>query len=457
MKAWEGRFRGKTHPLMERFSASIDTDRLLYEYDIEGSTAHAEMLQRIGILTEKEKRAILKGLEEIKEEIAHGRFTFSPEKEDIHMHIEARLMEKIGDIGGKLHTGRSRNDQVCLAMKMFLRKELGDIDRGLHGLLASLVKKAEKEKRTLMPGYTHLQRAQVIPFSHFLMAYYQMLKRDREKMGYMKQWCDIMPLGSGALAGSTIPLDREYVRKRLGFKKVSENSIDSVSERDFVADALYIMALIMVHLSRLSEDLILFATEEFSFVSLPDAVCTGSSLMPHKKNPDALELIRGKTARVTGDLVSLLSLLKGLPLAYNRDLQEDKGLLFHAIQTVKESLGIMVLCIDGMTVHREHMEKAVNESYMPAVEMAEYLTLRGMPFRKAHILVGNMVRFCEERKQPLWNMSLKEMKKFSPLFEKDVFTYIEPRAILENRKTKGAASYGEVEKAINAEKKYLNS
>jgi argininosuccinate lyase len=455
MKAWEGRFTGKANPLMEKFSASIDTDRFLYEYDIEGSKAHAEMLKSIGILTEREKRLILKALDEIKVEIAGGKFPFSPEKEDIHMHIEARLIEKIGETGGKLHTGRSRNDQVSLDMRMFLKKEFEEIDKQILALLRTFLNKAEAEKRTIMPGYTHLQRAQVITLSHFLMAYYHMLKRDREKMSNLKKWCDVMPLGSGALAGSTIPLDREYVRRRLGFTKVSENSIDSVSERDFVLDALYLMSLIMVHLSRLSEDLILFATEEFSFISLPDEMCTGSSLMPHKKNPDALELIRGKASRVMGDLFSLLSLLKGLPLSYNRDLQEDKEPLFHGIQTVKESLSIMALCIEGIKVYRENMERAVYGSYMPAVEMAEYLALKGMPFRNAHTIVGNMVKHCENKKQSLWKMPLAQMKRFSSLFDNDIFKYIEPKAILQNRKTKGAASFREIERTINAEKRYL--
>ena len=280
-------------------------------------------------------------------------------------------------------------------MRLFLKEELGDIDSKLLKVLISLVRKAEKEKKVIMPGYTHLQRAQAVPFSHYLMAYYQMFKRDRMRLREALTRLDVLPLGSGALAGSTIPLDREFVRKKLGFTGISENSMDTVADRDFVLDSLYAAAVIMMHLSRFSEDLVLFATEEFSFISLPDELCTGSSLMPHKKNPDALELIRGKTSRVVGDLFSMFSLLKGLPLTYNRDLQEDKGPLFHAVSTVKDALSIMELCIKGMILKKEEMQRASTISFMPAVEMAEYLTAKGMPFREAHEITGKIVRECE--------------------------------------------------------------
>lgn len=457
MKAWGGRFKGKTNPLMERFSASIRFDWTLFEYDIEGSKAHAEMLKKIGILTEKEKRTIVTALDEIKREIKGGKLSFSDAMEDIHMHIEARLIEKIGDAGKKLHTGRSRNDQVSLDMRMFLKEELNNIDECLCRLLKGLIGRAEKEKRTIMPGYTHMQRAQVITFSHYLMAYYYMFKRDRERLKDIKKGVDVLPLGSGALAGSTIPLDREYVRQRLGFSKISENSIDAVSDRDFVLDAIFCFAMIMIHLSRISEDLIIFSTEEFSFVTLPDELCTGSSLMPHKKNPDGLELIRGKSSRVIGDLFSMFSMMKALPLAYNRDLQEDKEPLFHAISTAKDAISIMELCIKGMMVNKKRMEAAVYDSFMPAVEMAEYLTIKGIPFREAHGIVGKLVRGCEEKGKSLWEMKIGDIKKYSRAFGDDVFDYINPRNILKNRKTTGAASFKGVEKEINEEKIYLNS
>jgi len=457
LKAWGGRFKGKTDPLMERFSASIHFDRALYEHDIEGSKAHAEMLKKISILTEKETKDIVTALNEIKAEIKENRFIFSDAMEDIHMHIEARLIEKIGDTGKKLHTGRSRNDQVSLDMRMFLKEELGYIDKGLLRLLKTLVSKADKEKKTIMPGYTHMQKAQVITFAHYIMAYYYMLKRDRGRMGETIERINVLPLGSGAIAGSTIPLDREFVRKRLMFSRVSENSMDTVSDRDFVLDSVFSIAMIMMHLSRLAEDLIIFSTEEFSFVSLPDELCTGSSLMPQKKNPDALELLRGKTSRVIGDLFSLFSLLKGLPMTYNRDLQEDKEPMFHAINTVKDSISIAELCIKGMTVNKNGMEKAVYESFMPAVEMAEYLTLKGTPFREAHTIAGRMVKDCEEKGGFLQDMALIDMQGYSKVFGDDIFNYIDPYTILNTRKTMGGASFEEVEKEIEREKIYCNS
>lgn len=456
MKPWGGRFKGKTDPLLERFSASIDFDWALYKYDITGSKAHAEMLEKIGILTATEKRKIVGALHEIQKEIEAGTFVFLHSLEDIHMHIEARLIEKIGDAGKKLHTGRSRNDQVSLDMRLFLKDELNNIDAKLLSVLKSLVQKAEKEKKVIMPGYTHLQKAQAVPFSHYLMAYYQMFKRDRMRLHEALSRIDILPLGSGALAGSTIPLDREFVRKKLGFAGVSENSMDTVADRDFVLDSLYAAATIMMHLSRFSEDLILFATEEFSFISLPDELCTGSSLMPHKKNPDALELIRGKASRVVSDLFGMFSLLKGLPLTYNRDLQEDKEPLFHAVRTVKDALSIMELCIKGMTLKKEEMQKAAAISFMPAVEMAEYLTAKGMPFREAHEITGKIVRECEGKKKLLADLSIKELKKHSLLFDEDVFEYIDVNNALTKRKTKGAASFKEAVRQIDEEKIYLN-
>lgn len=457
MKAWGGRFTGTTDPLMERFSASIDFDWLLYPYDIRGSIAHAEMLARIGIISDTECARILDALTEINQEIADGSFLFSIEKEDIHMHIESRLIEKIGDTGKKLHTARSRNDQVSLDVRMYVKEELARIDSVLVEVLSALLNKAQTEADTVMPGYTHLQRAQIITFGHYLLAYYFMLKRDRVRLKAALDGADAMPLGSGALAGSTIPLDREFVRERLGFSRLTENSIDSVSDRDFMIDAIYAATMVMLHLSRFAEDMILFSTEEFGYISLPDALCTGSSLMPQKKNPDALELTRGKAARVLGDLMSLMTLMKGLPLAYNRDLQEDKEALFHSLQTVKDSLEIMKLTIKGLETQRERLETTVARSFMAATEIAEYLVSKGVPFREAHGIVGSIVRDCEMTGKYFSDLTSEELKGYSDKFEGDIFALIVPRRILENRKTAGGASFEEVRKTIEKEKHTLCS
>ncbi|MHB8110639.1 MAG: argininosuccinate lyase [Syntrophorhabdaceae bacterium] len=455
MKAWGGRFTEGTDPLLERFSASIDIDRKLYRQDIEGSKAHADMLEAIGILTPDEKKAIQTGLDEIEKEIDSGEFAFSDKLEDIHMHIESRLIEKTGEAGKKLHTGRSRNDQISLDMRLFLKARVEALDDKVKSLLTALVKKADKEKAAIMPGYTHLQRAQVVPFSHYLLGHYFAIKRDRIRLQAARAAADVLPLGSGALAGSTIPLDRDLVARNLHFSRICENSMDGVADRDFMVDAVYAASMIMIHLSRLAEDLILFATQEFAFISLPDKLCTGSSLMPHKKNPDALELIRGKTGRVLGDLFGLLAILKGLPYTYNRDLQEDKEPMFHAVETAGDALAIMKLCIEGLSLNTVNLEKAAEESFMPAVELAEYLTIKGMPFREAHGVAGVAVRFCEEKGIFLDRMPLAELKKLSSLFEEDVFKYIRPRNALRVRKSKGSASFDEVKGAIDAEKVYL--
>ncbi len=457
MKAWEGRFTKGTSSLMEKFSASIQFDWVLFPYDIAGSCAYAEMLVRIGILSEDDGKQIVKGLQEIAEEIAEGKLPFREELEDIHMHVEARLIEKIGSPGKKLHTGRSRNDQVSVDMRLFLKDRIPQIDERLVRLMKGLLERAEGEKRTIMPGYTHTRRAQVVPFAHHLLAYYQMFKRDRQRLAETVSRVDVLPLGSGALAGSTIPIDRDFLAKRLGFARVSENSMDAVSDRDFVLDTLYTLSMIMMHLSRLAEDLILFSSEEFAFLALPDEVCTGSSLMPHKKNPDSLELIRGKTGRTISCLFAVFMLMKALPLTYNRDFQEDKESLFQGLDVTGDSLDIMSLVLEGVSVNREAMERAVANSFTTAVEMAEYLVMKGMPFREAHVTVGRMVRDCEEKKRFLSQMGLEEMKSFAPAFEEDIFSYIEPNRVLAMRKTAGGASFEEVDRQIETEKAYLYS
>ncbi len=456
MKAWEGRFSGGTEPLMERFSSSIQVDWRLFPYDIEGSIAYAEMLAKIGILDEDESARIAAALSEIGAEIEEGALPFRDDLEDIHMHIEHRLIEKIGDLGKKLHTGRSRNEQVSLDTRMYVKEALDRMDRHLLGLLGAILVKADKEKTAIMPGYTHTRRAQVVPFAHYLLSYYYMLKRDRERVRHARVRADVMPLGSGALAGSTLPIDREFLRERLGFSRISENSMDAVSERDFVLDTLHAIAMIMVHLSKLSEDLILFSTEEYSFVALPDGLCTGSSLMPHKKNPDALELVRGKASLAIGALFTLFSLTKGLPSTYNRDLQEDKEPLFRSVDSVEDSLSIMALAVEGLILDRERMERAVMTSNMSAVEMTEYLAAKGIPFREAHHIVGTMVKACEERKKYLWEMGIDEMLTYSDVFDSTVFEYINPCNVVKSRKTPGGAAIGEVEKQIETEKAYLS-
>jgi argininosuccinate lyase len=457
MKPWEGRFSGATDVLMERFSSSIAIDWRLFRYDIEGSVAYAEMLEKIGILSGSETSGIVAALSEIAGEIESGSLTFRDELEDIHMHVEQRLIEKVGESGKKLHTGRSRNEQVSLDTRMYVKEELARLDDDLKGLMEAIVRKAEAEKTAIMPGYTHTRRAQVVPFAHFLLACYYAFKRDRERVAGARIRADVMPLGSGALAGSTLMIDREFLRERLGFSRISENSMDAVADRDFVLDALYAAAMIMLHLSRLSEDLILFSTEEFSFVSLPDGLCTGSSLMPHKKNPDALELIRGKASRSMGALFSLFTLIKGLPSTYNRDLQEDKEPLFQSLASTRDALAIMALAVRGLSINREAMERAVRMSFMPAVEMAEYLAAKGVPFREAHHIVGTMVKAAEERKGFLWEMGLDEMRHYSDAFDETVVDYIDPRHVVENRKTEGGASIREVERQIEKESAYLRS
>jgi argininosuccinate lyase len=457
MKPWEGRFSGATDVVMERFSSSIAIDWRLFRYDIEGSVAYAEMLGKIGILSGNETSGIVAALSEIAAEIESGALTFKDELEDIHMHIEQRLIEKVGELGKKLHTGRSRNEQVSLDTRMYVKEELARLDDDLKGLMEAIVRKAEAEKTAIMPGYTHTRRAQVVPFAHFLLACYYAFKRDRERVAGARIRADVMPLGSGALAGSTLMIDREFLRERLGFSRISENSMDAAADRDFVLDALYAAAMIMLHLSKLSEDLILFSTEEFSFVSLPDALCTGSSLMPHKKNPDALELIRGKASRSMGALFSLFTLIKGLPSTYNRDLQEDKEPLFQSLASTRDACAIMALAVRGLSINREAMEGAVRMSFMPAVEMAEYLAAKGVPFREAHHIVGTMVKVCEEKKGFLREMSLDEMRHYSDAFDETVFDYIDPRHVVENRKTEGGASIREVERQIEKELAYLRS
>jgi argininosuccinate lyase len=439
-KLWGGRFAGGTSPSVEAFTASIDIDARLYRHDIRGSIAHATMLAKQRIIAAADARKIVRGLEAIEREIDSGKFTFSQADEDIHMNIERRLTELIGPAGGKLHTARSRNDQVALDMRLYLRDEVEKILAGLQALRRALASVARKNLDVLMPGYTHLQRAQPVLLAHHLLAYVDMFERDGERFGDSLARINVLPLGSGALAGTTYPIDRAYVAKLLEFPRVSKNSIDAVSDRDFLLEFLAGASILFVHLSRLAEELVLWSTQEFGFIELPDGYCTGSSMMPQKKNPDVPELIRGKTGRVFGHLHAVLTIMKGLPLAYNRDLQEDKVPLFDTVDTVGSSLKIMAEVIAGMKIRRERMCAAVRDGYMNATDLADYLVERGVAFRAAHEIVGKVVQYCIGEKKRIEELSLTELHRFSSKFAKNVYRNIAPEAIIGRRRALGGTA-----------------
>ncbi len=447
-KLWGGRFQKKTDRLAEDFHSSISFDWRLYRYDILGSIAHARMLGRVGIISEEEARNIVNGLIEVLNDIESGRVSFTAADEDIHMNVERLLTEKIGDVGKKLHTARSRNDQVALDVRMYLKDEIDEIVSLLRNLQLTLLDIAEEHLYTVMPGYTHLQRAQPVTLAHHLMAYYQMFTRDEERLLDCRRRTDVMPLGSGALAGTTFPLDREFVARELGFARVSENSLDAVSDRDFAVEFCAAASLIMVHLSRFCEEIILWSSAEFGFLQLDDAYSTGSSMMPQKKNPDMAELVRGKCGRVFGDLQALLTVLKGLPLAYNKDLQEDKEALFDAVDTVKKCLMVFEPMLKTARFNREAMAAAARGGFTNATDLADYLAKKGMPFRAAHKTAGNIVLYCLKKGCQLEELSLEEFKKFSPLVEEDVYTAIGVDSCVQARKVRGGPAPEEVSRAI---------
>lgn len=418
-KLWGGRFEKETDALVEKFTSSIDFDKNLYNQDIIGSMAHARMLAKTGIISKEDAALIIKGLLEIKLEIEEGNFEFTSELEDIHMHIESRLTEKIGPVAGKLHTARSRNDQVALDLHLYVKERNGQVIRLLERLGGTLRKLAEKYADTAMPGYTHLQKAQPVTLGCHLKAYYYMLERDKERFYDAQKRADIMPLGACALAGTTLPADREYTKDILGFSKTYENTMDAVSDRDFVIEFLACAGLLMVHLSRMAEEIILWTTSEFDFAELDDAFATGSSIMPQKKNPDVLELIRGKAGRVFGNLMSMLTIMKGLPLAYNRDMQEDKEGLFDTAETICACLEVLPKVLLSMKFKKENMAKSLEDSFADATYYAEYLVKKGMPFRKAHEVVGKMVNYCIKKHKRLKDLSIMELKNFSELFAED--------------------------------------
>ncbi len=449
-KPWGGRFAQATDPQVEAYTASIQFDRRLYKYDIQGSIAHARMLAKCGLLAKGEADKIVAGLHEIGGEIERGEFRFDSSFEDIHMAIESRLTEKVGEAGAKLHTGRSRNDQVALDVRLYLREEIRQVRHLVAGLERALIAQAEAHLDLIMPGYTHLQRAQPVLLAHHLMAYVEMLERDRARLNDALARVDVLPLGSGALAGVGLPIDRRFVARELQFRALSANSLDAVSDRDFVIEPLAAFALLMVHLSRLAEEIVLWASAEFGFIELPDAFATGSSMMPQKKNPDVAELTRAKTGRVFGALVALLTTVKGLPLSYNRDLQEDKEPLFDSVETVKAALSVMASLVSGLTFSRDRMQQAARDGFLNATDTADYLVRKEMPFRQAHETVGRIVRRCLAKRCRIEELSLKELQAASPLFDRDVFAYIALEACIERRKATGGTATGTVKKAIAA-------
>jgi argininosuccinate lyase len=437
---WKGRFKEQTAALLQSFSESISFDWRLWRHDIEGSVAHSAALEKAGLISKRERAQIIAGLREIGEEMAAGKFKFKTELEDIHMNIEAELTKRIGAAGAKLHTARSRNDQVALDIRLYLRDECDAISGLLRDLQRSLVGLAERHRDIIIPGYTHLQRAQPVYFAHHLLAYVEMLDRDLGRVADCRKRINVMPLGSGAIAGSTIVLDRKLVAKLLGFPAVTQNSMDAVSDRDFAVELLAALALVATHLSRLSEDVILWASSEFKFITISDAYTTGSSLMPQKKNPDVAELTRGKTGRVIGNLVSLLTTLKGLPMTYNRDMQEDKEPVFDSVDTVKATLAVFAGMLDGTKANAAACDAAVADPMLLATDVADYLVNRGVPFRSAHEVVGKAVALCTQRSCDLPQLTLADWRALSPAFEKDVAKCFDLATAMAARKGIGAPS-----------------
>jgi len=455
-KMWSGRFTLPTDKFVEEFNASVHFDNRFYKYDIKGSIAHAKMLAKQRIISEEDRDAIVKGLEQVLSEIESGNFQWKTEDEDIHMAVEKRLTEIVGDAGKRLHTARSRNDQVAVDFKMYLKAEIAEVQGLLAELLKTLTVKAETEKDALMPGFTHLQTAQPILFAHWIMAYFQMLKRDFGRFSDCAQRMNTSPLGAGALAGTTFDIDRHFTAEQLGFASPTENSLDSVSDRDFAIEFLSAAAICQMHLSRFSEELIIYSTSEFKFIELSDDFCTGSSIMPQKKNPDMPELIRGKTGRVYGSLVSMLTTMKGLPLAYNKDMQEDKEPVFDALDTIKASLKIFAPMVEKMKLCRENMEKSAGAGYSTATDLADYLVRKGVPFRQSHHIVGSTVAYAIEKNVDISELTIEEFQKFSKDITQDIYEYITVRASVNSRSAFGGTSESSVKQQLKSAKKFLN-
>lgn len=454
---WGGRFTKETDQLVYNFNASITFDRKFYRQDIEGSIAHVKMLGRQGILTGQETEDIIRTLKQIREDVESGKLEITSEYEDIHSFVEANLIERLGDTGKKLHTGRSRNDQVALDMRLYTREELLATDTLLKELLTTILNLMEAHTETIMPGFTHLQKAQPITLAHHLGAYFEMFKRDRLRLHDIYERMNYCPLGSGALAGTTYPLDREYTAELLGFYGPTLNSMDGVSDRDYLLEFLSACATIMMHLSRFSEEIIIWNSNEYQFVEIDDAYSTGSSIMPQKKNPDIAELVRGKTGRVYGALMSLLTTMKGLPLAYNKDMQEDKELSFDAMDTVKGCIALFNGMLATMRFQTENMRRSASRGFTNATDAADYLVNHGVPFRDAHGIVGRIVLYCLEKNIAIKDMSLAELQAISPVFEEDIYDAISMETCVNKRLTVGAPGKAAMEQVISLEKKYLET
>jgi len=455
-KLWGGRFKKSINKEMEKFISSLSFDKKLVKYDLLGSIAHAQMLGKCKIITKEEKDKIMKGLRQILKEVQEGKLEITAgEAEDIHSWVENKLKEKIGTVAGKLHIARSRNDQIALDERMYLKEEALKIQDLLKDLQKSLLSSAQKNLGIIMPGYTHLQHAQPLLFSHHLMAYLYMFERDKGRMQDLYKRIDVLPLGSAALAGTSFPIDREFVAKQLGFSKVSENSLDAVSDRDFILEFLSASAILMMHLSRLGEELVLWSSQEFNFIELDDSFCTGSSIMPQKKNPDAAELIRGKTGRVYGNLINLLTTMKALPLAYNHDMQEDKEPLFDTVSTLEKSLFLMSKMIETMHVDKEKMEEGTKGDFSTATELADYLVKKGLSFREAHKLIGTIVIYCLRNKKNLEDLTLSELKSFHRSFDKKTLEILKHQSAIEAKDSYGGTSLKRVRESIQKAEKIL--
>lgn len=455
MKLWGGRFSKQTDKLMEAFSASIPFDSRLAEEDIIGSIAHCEMLAQCGIITIKEGNEIALALSEILKEFSSGELSFPIESEDIHMRIEQRLIEKIGIVGKKLHTARSRNDQVALDMHIFVKKEIKNIFELICVFQQKIIDISQENISVIMPGYTHMQRAQPVLFAHHMMAYFWMFERDKGRLNDALSRADMMPLGAAALAGTTFAIDREIVASKLGFASLYENSMDAVSDRDFVAELLFTISLIMTHLSRISEDIILWNTTEFGFIEIGDDFTTGSSIMPQKKNPDVAELVRGKSGRTTGNLIGMLTILKGLPLTYNRDMQEDKELLFDSIDTVKDCLEIYSAMFATIKPNKAKMFSAVDGDMCSSTDMADFLVRKGLPFREAHGIVGRLVSMCLTNGKRLTDLNMTELKTYSTLFDEEILQVLSPESCINSRNIRGGTAISAVDKQIQTAKSAL--
>ncbi|WP_100405107.1 argininosuccinate lyase [Bacillus solitudinis] len=454
-KLWGGRFTKTAEEWVDAFGASIGFDQKLVDEDLEGSLAHVTMLGKCGILPANEVELIKKGLNTLREKAKAGELVFSVQNEDIHLNLEKMLIDEIGPVGGKLHTGRSRNDQVTTDMHLFLRKETKEIMSAVKALQQALVNQASNHVETLIPGYTHLQRAQPVSFAHHLLAYFWMLERDYGRYQDSMKRLNISPLGAGALAGTTFPIDRAYSAELLGFDGIYENSLDAVSDRDYILEFMSASSTLMMHLSRLCEELILWSSQEFQFIEMDDTFATGSSIMPQKKNPDMAELIRGKTGRVYGNLFSMMTILKGLPLAYNKDMQEDKEGMFDTVETVKGSLNIFAGMIDTMTVNHETMEKAVHQDFSNATELADYLATKGMPFREAHEVVGKLVLVAINKGIYLLDLHFSDFQEASALFEENIYDVLQPKTVVARRNSAGGTGFEQVKIALQKAEELL--